>query len=149
LPPVLGNEEELLRLFQNLIGNAIKYHGEESPEIQVSAASNEGEWVFSVKDNGIGVDPKYHCQIFGTFQRLHSSAEYEGSGLGLATCKRIVQRHGGRIWIELELGKGSIFHFTLPKIGSLAREQNASEQVVRKPNQSSISSDRRLHEAGR
>ncbi len=115
LPPVCANREQLLRVFQNLIGNAIKYHSDKPPEIRISASSQGDDWVFSVRDNGIGVDPKYHKKIFESFQRLHSRSEYEGSGLGLATCKRIVQRHRGRIWVESQPGQGSTFYFTLPK----------------------------------
>ncbi len=115
LPIIFADEEQLLRVFLNLIGNAIKYHkGGNLPEIVVSARAVHNEWTISVKDNGIGIDPKYHDRIFDTFQRLHSASEYEGTGLGLATCKRIVQQHGGRIWVESEPGKGSTFCFTIP-----------------------------------
>jgi len=123
LPTVAADETQLLQLFQNLIGNAIKFRGDQTPHIQVSAQPAEGPaaedkpdggWVFSVQDNGIGIDPAYLGRIFGIFQRLHTRAKYPGSGIGLAICKRIVERHGGRIWIESQPGAGSTFHFTLP-----------------------------------
>lgn len=101
------------RLFQNLISNAIKYRGTQSPCIHISAKRQNQEWVFSVKDNGIGIDPQYRDQIFKIFKRLHSRKEYPGNGIGLAICKRIVQCHGGNIWVESEPGKGSTFYFTL------------------------------------
>ncbi len=112
LPTVRGDRVQLAQLFQNLIGNAIKYRGVEPPEIRVSAEQNTGEWVLSVCDNGLGIDPAYHERIFGVFKRLHGS-EYPGTGIGLALCKRIVEKHGGRIWVESEKGKGSTFHFSI------------------------------------
>jgi len=115
LPVIQAGEADTLRLFRNLLGNAIKYRGENAPKIRVSASSGGTEWIFCVSDNGIGIDPRYHSQIFDAFQRLHSASEYEGTGLGLAICKRIVERHSGRIWVESEIGKGSRFYFTIPK----------------------------------
>ena len=114
LPTVDADEGQLLQLFQNLIENAIKFRSDKPPAIHVSAERGEGEWVFSVKDNGIGIDPKYRDRLFVIFQRLHSAAKYPGTGIGLALCKRIVERHSGRIWVESELGKGSTFRFTIP-----------------------------------
>ncbi len=114
LPTVNADTVQLERLFQNLIGNAIKYHGEKSPEVVVSAERNGQFWTFSVKDNGIGIGPEDHERVFGIFQRLHTRDEYEGTGIGLAVCKKIVERHGGEIWVESELGKGSTFKFTMP-----------------------------------
>ncbi len=115
LPEVKADEAQLVRLFQNLIGNAIKYRGEASPRIRVSAKKEGNAWVFSVADNGIGIDPKYHELIFQIFQRLHTKDEYSGTGIGLAVCKRIVERHGGSIWVESAQGKGSVFYFTMPE----------------------------------
>jgi light-regulated signal transduction histidine kinase (bacteriophytochrome) len=114
LPTVKADEAQLLQLFQNLIENAIKFRSDKPPAIHVSAERGDGEWIFSVKDNGIGIDPLYKDRLFVIFQRLHSAAKYPGTGIGLALCKRIVERHSGRIWVESELGKGSIFRFTIP-----------------------------------
>lgn len=113
LPAVAVHAQHLTQLFQNLIGNAMKYKGEEAPAIHISARRDGGWWVFSVKDNGIGIDPRYHQRIFGIFKRLHGQ-EYPGTGIGLAICSRIVERYGGRIWVDSELGKGTEFLFTLP-----------------------------------
>jgi light-regulated signal transduction histidine kinase (bacteriophytochrome) len=115
LPVVMGDRSQLVQLMQNLIGNGLKYHGEEAPHVQVSAKSDGNEWIFSVRDNGIGIDPKYYDRIFEIFKRLHDQTEYPGTGIGLAVCRRVVTRHGGRIWLESEAGHGSVFHFTLPE----------------------------------
>jgi PAS domain S-box-containing protein len=117
LPTVMGDETQLIQLFQNLIDNAIKFHRvEENPKVHISAQRKGNNWEFSVKDNGIGIDPRYFDRIFIIFQRLHSREAYEGTGIGLAVCIRIVERHGGRIWVESEPGRGSIFHFSLPAV---------------------------------
>lgn len=115
LPTVRADATQLALVFQNLIGNAIKFHGLEDPRVHVGAAEQAGEWVFSVRDNGIGIEPQYVDRIFVIFQRLHTREEYPGTGIGLAVCKRIVERHGGRIWFESETGKGSTFFFSIPK----------------------------------
>jgi light-regulated signal transduction histidine kinase (bacteriophytochrome) len=114
LPTAIADAPQLIQLFQNLIGNALKFHSEEPPRIHISVAQESLEWVFSVRDNGIGFEPSYANRIFVIFQRLQSRVEYPGTGIGLAICKKIVERHGGRIWVESELGKGATFYFTLP-----------------------------------
>jgi len=111
----MADEVQLGRVFQNLIGNAIKFRGDEPPRIHVSAEEQENEWRFAVRDNAIGIKPRHHDRIFAVFQRLHGRSAYPGTGIGLAICKRIVERHGGRIWVESELGKGSTFYFTMPR----------------------------------
>ncbi len=114
LPEVMADNTQLAQVFQNLIINGIKFHGEEAPKIHISAEKKANEWSFSVKDNGIGINPQYSEKIFEVFKRLHKKEEYPGTGIGLAICKKIVERHGGRIWVESELGKGATFYFTLP-----------------------------------
>jgi len=116
LPMVMGDKMQLTQLFQNLIGNAIKFRSEKPPEVQIGAEldATGKRWQFSVKDNGIGMDMQYADKIFTIFQRLHTNEEYMGTGVGLALCRKIVERHGGRIWVESELGRGSTFYFTLP-----------------------------------
>ncbi|MFZ1841614.1 MAG: ATP-binding protein [Nitrospira sp.] len=113
LPAVMGDDKQLAQLFQNLLSNAVKFGGAQPPRIHISAKQTDGEWLFSVRDHGIGLDPQYADRIFVIFQRLHTRAEYPGTGIGLAICKKIVERHGGRIWVESELGKGATFYFTL------------------------------------
>jgi PAS domain S-box-containing protein len=113
LPIVLGDETQLLQLFQNLIGNALKFHGEEPPRIHLGVEPQDGKWLFRVSDNGIGIEPQYAERIFTIFQRLHSRDEYPGTGIGLAVCKKIVERHGGRIWVESGPGAGATFCFLL------------------------------------
>ncbi len=113
LPDVWGDSTLLTQLYQNLIGNALKFSGDQRPIIQLTFEERDGSQVFGVKDNGIGVEPKYAREIFKPFRRLHGRAEYEGSGVGLAICRKIVERHGGKIWVESEPGKGAHFRFTL------------------------------------
>ncbi|MGE5351818.1 MAG: PAS domain S-box protein [Acidobacteriota bacterium] len=115
LPVVRADKTQLVQLFQNLLSNSIKFCDNRLPEIHIGLAENEYEWIFSVKDNGIGIDPEFFDRVFIIFQRLHDREKYPGTGIGLAVCKKIVERHQGRIWVESEKGKGTTFYFTLPK----------------------------------
>ncbi len=115
LPTVQANPREINQLFQNLISNAIKFRGKNTPCIEIKAQSQQQQWLISVKDNGIGIEPQYQDKIFQIFQRLHSLEEYPGTGVGLAICQKIVERHGGSIWVESQPNRGSTFYFTLPQ----------------------------------
>lgn len=115
LPTIPMHNAHAQQLFQNLVGNAIKYRSEQPPRVHISAVEQNGCWLFSVQDNGIGVDAAYKERIFGLFKRLHTSDKYSGTGIGLAICHRIVERYHGKIWVESEIGKGSTFFFTLPR----------------------------------
>lgn len=117
LPKVWGDKVQLTQLFQNLLSNALKYHSERLPSIRVHAREEAAYWLFSVADNGIGIDPQFFHKIFIIFQRLHNKSDYSGTGIGLAICKKIVERHGGRIWVESRPGEGSTFYFTICKKG--------------------------------
>ncbi len=114
LPKVMADDTQLTQVFQNLISNAIKFRGEDNPKIHIAAVRESNQWLFSVQDNGIGIDPKHKERIFEVFKRLHKRRDYPGTGIGLAICKKIIERHGGNIWVESELGHGSVFYFTLP-----------------------------------
>ncbi|HWC58377.1 MAG TPA: ATP-binding protein [Verrucomicrobiae bacterium] len=114
LPTVQGDVGQLTQVFQNLIGNAIKFRGKETPKIHVGARHENGQWIFHIRDNGIGINPKNFDRIFVLFQRLHTRQEYPGTGMGLAICKKIIERHGGRIWVDSQPGAGTTFFFTIP-----------------------------------
>jgi two-component system, chemotaxis family, sensor kinase Cph1 len=114
LPTVRGDQSRFVQLFQNLIGNGVKFRGDVAPAVHLGAERSAGAWLLSVRDNGIGVAPEYQEQIFGIFKRLHTREKYAGTGIGLSICKKIVERLGGRIWVSSEPGRGSTFWFTLP-----------------------------------
>ena len=116
LPTVMADGSQMEQLFQNIVGNAIKFAGDSPPRIHISADHIGAQWIFSVRDHGIGIDPRYHDRIFGIFQRLHARDAYPGTGIGLSICKRIVERHGGRIWVESAEGQGATFYFSVPAV---------------------------------
>lgn len=126
LPVVAANREHLLQLFQNLLENALKYRSLQPPEISIVAERHGNEWIFSIRDNGIGIPAEDHEHIFEMFRRGKNNNSRSGNGLGLATCERIVERYDGRIWVESEPGAGSTFYFTLPAAGSAAMGERAS-----------------------
>ena len=130
LPTIQAHEIRLVQLFQNLISNAIKYRSASQPEVHISAEPGQSGWVISVRDNGIGIEPEYAQQIFGIFKRLHGQ-KYPGSGIGLAICQRIVERYGGRIWVESQVGVGSIFRFTLPAAQEEQPQQTPPAEAFR------------------
>ena len=111
-----ADSSQLVQLFQNLIGNALKFKGEQRPRVEVRAERDGSYWLFSVRDNGVGFDQKYADRVFGVFKRLHRNRDIPGTGIGLAICQRIIDRHGGRIWAESTPGKGATFYFTLPAV---------------------------------
>jgi PAS domain S-box-containing protein len=126
LPIVMGDRSQLVQLMQNLIGNGLAYRSDKPPHIHISAERRGKDWIFSVSDNGIGIDPKHYEQIFEIFKRLHNQKDKPGTGIGLAVCRRVVNRHGGKIWVESEPGHGSTFHFTIPE-----RTEQTNEQSTR------------------
>jgi signal transduction histidine kinase len=130
LPTVMADASQLKQLFQNLLGNAIKFHGEHPPRIHVGAERRGSEWVVSVADNGIGIDAQYAEQVFEVFRRLHSRVDYPGTGIGLSICKSIMDRHGGRIWVEPRVGGGTTFSFTFPVVESGGGDEHARDGDV-------------------
>jgi len=124
LPMVMGDRSQLVQLMQNLIGNGLAYRSDKPPDIHISAKRSGKDWIFSVRDNGIGIDPNHYEQIFEIFKRLHSQKDHPGTGIGLAVCRRVVNRHGGKIWVESEPGHGSTFHFTIPEGTEQTNEQS-------------------------
>jgi signal transduction histidine kinase len=129
LPVVLADSTQLTQVFQNLIQNAIKFQGEAPPVVTITCKSDGDKWLFAVADNGIGMNMEYADRIFAVFQRLHTATEYAGTGIGLSVCKKIVERHGGKIWVESEEGKGSTFYFTIVK-GREAKAESARSKVI-------------------
>jgi signal transduction histidine kinase len=129
LPVIVADRSQMVQLFQNLIGNAIKFQGAHPPQIEITAEREEGSWRFSIQDNGIGIAAEHVNEVFGIFKRLHTRAEYPGNGIGLAICKKIVEHHGGSIWVESQPKKGSAFRFTIP-----VRKGNANDDHFSKPN---------------
>ncbi|MEO1561066.1 MAG: ATP-binding protein, partial [Cyanobacteria bacterium J06632_19] len=127
LPTVMADSTQLMQLFQNLISNAIKFKSEKSPEIHISVSPGEDEWLFSVSDNGIGIEPRFSDRIFVIFQRLHTRDEYPGTGMGLAICKKIAECHRGNIWVESQLGEGATFNFTIPLKGRERERRNGTK----------------------
>jgi PAS domain S-box-containing protein len=126
LPPVMADETQLIQLFQNLVGNALKFHGQSPPRVLVEAEREGPMWRFTVEDNGIGIEPQYYERIFIIFQRLHGKEEYAGTGIGLAICKKIVERHGGRIGLDSQPGQGTTFWFTLPAVPTASPQGKTS-----------------------
>src|SRR2546428_4738403 len=114
LPTVLADATQLGQLLQNLVSNVLKFHGEQPPQVHIAVKPTGKQWIFTVQDHGIGIAPQFAERIFAVFQRLHTHREFPGTGIGLAICKKIVERHDGRIWVESKPGKGSTFYFTLP-----------------------------------
>ena len=110
----LADKNQMLRVFQNLITNALKFQGDKSPEINISTQKGQTEWIFSISDNGIGIKLEHQKKIFEVFKRLHTREQYPGTGIGLSIVEKIIVHHGGRIWVESELGKGTTFYFTIP-----------------------------------
>jgi light-regulated signal transduction histidine kinase (bacteriophytochrome) len=135
LPSLWVDQGQLTQVFQNLLANAIKFRRkEECPRIHVSAVDSGVEWLISVRDNGIGIDPRHAERVFQMFQRLHTRAEYPGTGIGLAVCKKVIERHGGKLWVESEPGAGSTFRFKIPKpernaIGGKRANQTSRDSV--------------------
>jgi light-regulated signal transduction histidine kinase (bacteriophytochrome) len=130
LPKLKADRAQLLQLFQNLIDNAIKYCPDDTPAVHIAADRAGRTWTFSIKDNGIGIAPENFERIFEIFKRLHTHEEYPGTGIGLALCKKIVERHGGSIWVESDVGQGTTFYFTLPAIDIEAPDHPVGTRIA-------------------
>ena len=139
MPCVLGDETALVQLFQNLINNALKFRDETAPEIHLTSQQKGNMWHLTITDNGIGIDPQHHAEIFAPFRRLHSASEYEGSGIGLATCRKIVAQHQGQLWVESELGQGTTFHLTLADATSSGKNCALMDERTEGTDYSSVS----------
>ncbi|NET71909.1 MAG: cyanobacterial phytochrome A, partial [Sphaerospermopsis sp. SIO1G2] len=124
LPTIMADGTQIMQLFLNLIGNAIKFRSHQPPQIHIGTERLEDEWLFSIEDNGIGIDPQFSDRIFVIFQRLHTRDEYPGTGMGLAICKKIIECHRGNIWVESQFGQGATFYFTIPAGGSERERRN-------------------------
>jgi light-regulated signal transduction histidine kinase (bacteriophytochrome) len=131
LPSLAVDRLQLIRVFQNLIGNAIKFRGKTLPEIRISAEYNDNLWTFCVADNGIGIEPRFYDRIFEIFKRLHTRDEYPGSGIGLSVSRKIIERHGGRIWVESKPNQGSKFYFSIPEQSMYADTTRESPSALR------------------
>lgn len=126
LPVVVADSNLLMQVFQNLIGNAIKFHGDRPPTIHVTATEQDSSWVFAIRDNGIGIDQQHSARIFQIFERLHGADQYPGTGVGLAIAQKVVERHGGAIWFESQVGSGTTFYFSIPIQHAIAMAQTNS-----------------------
>lgn len=126
LPEVVADAALLVDVFQNLLGNAIKFHGDASPRVHVSAVRQDSSWVFAVRDNGIGIDPQHSARVFQIFERLHNAEQYPGTGVGLAIAQKIIERHGGNIWFESQIGSGATFYFSIPFQTALAMAKTSA-----------------------
>lgn len=124
MPTIIGDRTGLVQLFQNVVSNGLKYHGDEPPTVSISADREAEYWHFRVQDNGIGIAPEYHEQIFEAFRRLHTKREYDGTGIGLATCTKVIEQHRGRVWVESSLGQGAVFHVSIPDRAALHIDGN-------------------------
>jgi len=134
LPEIICRRSQMIQVFQNLLANALKFSNKEENKITIGIKNMNKDFCFFVKDEGIGIDPKYQKDIFVVFKRLHNRGQFSGSGIGLATCKKIIEDHGGRIWVESEVGKGSCFYFTIPKEPERTFEMSPAVKIEKREN---------------